>query len=252
MSDRLLPAIERADDELDADPRTADLAGTTHREPDRESRGDDAPAPGLWRPALNGTDATTIGVDLGVRNLFAAAPAASEPAIPNAISVEGAVCRALVRECVAVVRRLGVEADETDREQRAVVGWYHDRLMERFDAAADRLLTYLDGFERPIRVVMEDFDFQRRPLRRHVRDERDAGSWILPTFRYRLGAHLERAGRVVSYVDPESTTRRCHECGQPGEVDRSFMCSNEDCPVDEVCRDESAAVAIARRGRGEL
>jgi len=97
--------------------------------------------------------------------------------------------------------------------------------------------------------ALEDIAYEGGPLAACARGRTKAGEWVLPTVRDRLEATLAVAGHRVEYVDAARSTQECHVCGAAADVSRATIaCPVPDCPVDEVCRDRSAAVTIARRG----
>lgn len=53
------------------------------------------------------------------------------------------------------------------------------------------------------------------------------------------------------FVDPEYSTQECHFCGELGVDDDQLHCQNDECPVESVCSDRSAAVTLAKRGRDQ-
>lgn len=204
------------------------------------------------------TEYTYVGVDLGVRNLLAAAPAdagvgrgesrADSGRITNALTVDGEVTRALYREMLATVGRLRKTPTVSFETRGFALGYYFSRLRDRIDAAIAEFLGFCEELPEPLAVVVEDFGYSRRSLVECVRRELDAGTWLLPQTRYRLAAELTRRDVRVTYVDPAQTTRTCHACGEPGMARDRFRCLSDDCPVRTVNRDRNAAVNIAQRG----
>lgn len=193
-------------------------------------------------------DASTIGVDLGVRNLLVAAPANSGLEIGKTFSLSGEVDRALFNELGAITRRLQLmEADTTEKEAE-VFAEYHQWLVGRFDSAIAEFIHWLDQrFDKPL-ITLEDLAYTNTPLADVRRAEGDAGTWMMPAFQKRLARTLEEEGYEVEYVAPEKTTQECHVCRVHGERRGGKLhCINDGCDVDEVCRDESAAVTIGRR-----
>lgn len=72
--------------------------------------------------------------------------------------------------------------------------------------------------------------------------------WLVSAFQSVLVDHALDAGLPVARVDPEYTTKQCHECQQFARLEGDVIeCGNGGCPVDEVGRDLSAALSIAGR-----
>lgn len=192
--------------------------------------------------------AAVVGVDLGVRNLLVAAPADAAADVEDALVVEGEFVRALYDELGAVTRRLQTMTGDTRTAEAETFCWYHDRIMQCFARASARVLDYLHDRRASV-VVLEDLTYPFTPLEECRRGEADVGSWLLPAFQRRLAVVCEAAGYSVEFVDPEYTTQECHGCGVHGERLRGgrLKCINDACPVDEECRDKSAAVSIGQR-----
>jgi transposase len=192
--------------------------------------------------------AVRIGVDLGVRNLLAAAPASAGPGVDDALVVDGEVERALFEELGAVTRRLQAMATDTTDREIEVFETYQHTLDERFANAVAALWEYLEAFETPT-VVLENIGYHYRSLFDHRAGGSDVGTWMLPAFQERLAAFFEAQGHRIEYVDPEGTTQECHVCDEAGERVRNvkLRCTNRSCPMTMVGRDRSAAVSIAKR-----
>jgi transposase len=83
-----------------------------------------------------------------------------------------------------------------------------------------------------------------------ARGQTEAGAWILPTLRDRLEDALSTEDYRVERVDATYSTQRCHVCEGLADVGQATIsCETENCPVDAVCRDRSAAATLARRAR---
>lgn len=214
---------------------------------------------------------TYVGVDLGVRNVLAAATAGTDltdakresvsltadgrvskrpvnDELPACLVVDGEVLRATFEEYTATMDRLRTEHTPRawEKEGRTIEA-YRDRLIGYVDTAIGQFLDYCDRFDGPLTVVLEDFGYERRSLAGGRHPPSDFGSWLLPTTRYRLAAVLGSRDVRVTYVDPAATTATCHACGETGTAGRAFRCSTDSCPVERVNRDLNAAVNVARR-----
>jgi hypothetical protein len=190
-----------------------------------------------------------VGIDLGVRHLLTAAPATTGLEINDALVVDGELERLLFEELRATMRRLEASDTITRTMEAAVFVRYHDRLLERFANAVAQLLNYLETFPRTPVVVLEDLDQPPRSLVECRRGGVDVGTWLLPAFQHRVVQATESCGYRVEFVDRDGTTKECHACEQQDtHIGPSHLvCNNDDCPLDHVCRDQSAAVTIAKR-----
>jgi len=198
---------------------------------------------------------TRIGVDLGEKNLLAAAPADAGPDIEEALVINSGVESALYDEVVAITRRLQTMEADTRLQEAAVFEHHLQVFNRRFAEAIAELWEFLDQFGSVV-LVLEDLPAEYRPLITCRHGEVDAGTWLLPAFQRRLATASVQAGYPITYVDPDYTTKECHICGVHGERSSAeLLCVNDGCPVNSICRDRSAAATIAQRfenGSGQV
>jgi putative transposase len=190
---------------------------------------------------------TVVGVDLGVRNLLVAAPAIDDPRVEVAYAVDGDEVRQLYHTLQRERRQLrDLPSDTSEREAR-LVDRYRDQLATCVAGAVDGLLAYLDVLDAGV-VALEDVSYPGQSLTACRTDDVDAGTWVLPTMESAIASAARSEGYRVELVSPEFTTKQCHVCGQLGRVDHDELtCTTPGCPVDEVDRDRSAAVSVAKR-----
>ena len=190
---------------------------------------------------------TVVGVDLGVKRLLVAAPADAGPDIVDTLTVGGGVERALYNALGDTLNRLdGQHADTIDAEHQTVER-YRSLLRQRFVLAAASLVEYADRVGADT-IALEKLDERAGTLAECARGQTKAGAWVLPAFRDHLESTLAAEGYSVEHVDARYTTQRCHCCGELADVSRATItCETDDCPVETVCRDQSAAVTIAKR-----
>lgn len=186
---------------------------------------------------------TPVGVDVGVTNLAVAAPADGDPA--GALVVDGEPVREQFEHLVEAATALEWAFPDSTGQAAVVAAFYH-RLRAQLGGAAVRVLDYVREHTAPA-LVVEDLAYSGHPLWA-FRHGGDVGTWLLPAFQSVLVDHAVAAGIPVAYVDRDFTTKECHECGQLARQDSAtIVCTTDDCPVDEVGRDRSAALSIARR-----
>lgn len=187
---------------------------------------------------------TPVGVDVGVKNLIAAAPADGD--VESAFTIEGSHIRTRHEALVEAIRALqGAKFDSTEGQIQLFAALWHQIRPQVYDAAV-RVVRYAQEFAGPM-LVLEDLSFCDAPLweRRTVSD---VGTWLLPALQHAIAVKARDAGIPVTYVDPKYTTQQCHVCGDLGSVGQDAVeCTTEDCPVGTVSRDESAALSIAQR-----
>jgi transposase len=204
------------------------------------------PADSVPAQTADDATATVVGVDLGVKRLLVAAPATDDPAVEDALVVDGGVERALYDSLGDTLTRFDQLAETTEAEAQAVQAC-RSMLHQRFDLGAECLLEYLDRVGADV-VALEDTTHDCGSLAECARGRTKVGSWLLPTVRDYLEDTLAAAGYQVDRVDAAYTTQRCHVCGELADVgNATISCETADCPVDVVCRDRSAAATIAGR-----
>jgi len=189
---------------------------------------------------------TPVGVDVGVKNLIAAAPADGD--VESAFTIEGSHIRTRHEALVEAMRALqGAKFDSTEGQIQLFAALWHQIRPQVYDAAV-RVVRYAQEFTGPM-LVLEDLSFCGASLwERRTAD--DVGTWLLPALQHAIVVKASDAGIPVTYVDPKYTTQQCHVCGELGSVGQDAVeCTTEDCPVGTVSRDESAALSIAQRAR---
>lgn len=190
-----------------------------------------------------------VGIDVGVKRLLVAAPASAGPDVETALVVDGEPVRALFDGLEGAMDALEASPDATGGEAQRLREHYRDRLHARFGDAVERTLAFVDALDADV-VALEDLNAGLPSLATVLERGGQDMEWILPMLQARLEASLEAGGYAVAYVDRDYTTRACHHCEQFAAVeDDTIVCTTADCPVDEVGRDRSAAVSIARRAR---
>jgi IS605 OrfB family transposase len=191
---------------------------------------------------------TPIGVDVGMRQLATVASADTDPA--DAVVVSGDRARDHYAEFTKATHRLQEQPHTTDN-LGDIVWRYWRQFRREFRAAADTILTYARQWPAPV-VVLEDLPDDRQPLVACRYGQVRAPTWMPTAVQAVIAERVANAGVPVTYVDPTCTTQECHTCGLIGHVEyETLVCTTPDCPVDEVCRDRSAAVTIANRAIDE-
>lgn len=187
---------------------------------------------------------TPVGVDIGVKDLIAAASADGD--VESAFTIEGDHMRKRHEVPVEAMRALqGAKFDATDGQAQLFAALWHQIRPQVYDAAV-RVVRYAGQFAEPV-LVLEDLSFCETPLweRRMISD---VGTWLPPALQHAIAVKARDVGVPVRYVDPKYTTQQCHVCGELGSVSQDTVeCTTEDCPVGTVSRDESAALSIAQR-----
>jgi transposase len=192
-------------------------------------------------------ETTVIGVDLGVTRLLVAAPDDAGPDVPDALVVGGGIERDLYDGLGDTLNRLDSHPAETTEAEAEAIKRYRSLLRQRFTLAAQSLVEYADHHDADI-VALEDIEYEGGTLAECARGRTKAGEWVLPTFRDHLEAALGAKGFQVERVNAAYSTQQCHVCGELTEVSRATIsCDTEDCPVDGICRDRSAAATLAKR-----
>lgn len=191
------------------------------------------------------TMSTPVGVDVGVKNLVAAAPADGD--IESALVIDGDHIQKRHDVLVEAMRALrGAKFDTADSQSQLFAALWYQMRPQVYDAAV-RVVRYAQQFTAPI-VVLEDLPHHGVPLWER-RMHSDAGAWLLPALQHAIVAKAQDENVPVTYVDPDYTTQECHLCGDIGDVaENTVECTSDDCPVGRVSRDRSAALTIAKRG----
>jgi len=191
---------------------------------------------------------TPIGVDVGTRNL--ATVASADATLEDAVVVDGDRAQQLYSEFTKATHRLREREDHA--ENLGDVVWrYWRRFRHEFRAAADAVIEYAQRWPAPV-VVLEDLAYQRRPLVACRHGRVPASAWFPAAVQAVVADRVVEAGLPTTYVSALNTTKQCHDCGELATKEReTIVCSTADCPVDEVCRDRSAALTIATRAVDE-
>jgi len=187
---------------------------------------------------------TPVGVDVGVKNLIAAAPADGD--VESAFTIEGSQIRTRYKTLVEAMRALqSAKFDSTEGQIQLFAALWHQIRPQVYDAAV-RVVRYAQEFAGPM-LVFEDLSFCGASLWEQ-RTADDVGMWLLPALQHAIAVKACDAGIPVKYVDPKYTTQQCHVCGELGSVSQDAVeCTTEDCPIGTVSRDESAALSIVQR-----
>jgi len=190
---------------------------------------------------------TAVGVDLGIKTLLTAAPADADAEVSDAFTAGGDIERELYQTLGQTLTRLDeLDVDTTAAEARATQA-YGDLIRQRVQAATVALLKYVEEVDADV-VAVEEIAHNRKPLAECARGPTEVDSWLFPVVRDRIEWELRCAGYRVERVSRKYTTRQCHVCGQLARMESATIsCATDDCPVDVVCRDRSAAVSIAGR-----
>jgi putative transposase len=181
---------------------------------------------------------TPIGIDLGVRNLIAISAADAGPELEATTAISG-------RRVRQHYDRLVVHAQQ---ERSRVDALLADQITDVVDDAVQEAISHVQELGGDV-VVLEDRNYPGdMTLLECARSERDLQYWLLPEMKQRLHDAAVDAGLMVVATNQRYTTKQCHVCGEFTVVEReSITCTTEDCPVDTVCRDRSAAATIAGR-----
>lgn len=199
-------------------------------------------------PALIGAmdGPTPVGVDIGsTRHLFVATTPRDGPG--NALTVEASYVAALFAEFQSATHRLGAAPAYDDDCLGDLVARYWPRIRTALERAAENVVEYAAAHPSAV-LVVEDLPQRPRTLVDAANGGVRLASWIPPVARAVIVDVAAEAGLPIASVDPHETSRKCHVCGERGELLRDVLaCSAPNCPVDEVCRDRSAAATIAKR-----
>lgn len=198
------------------------------------------------------TRPTPVGVDVGsTRHLFVAAATHDSPG--DAVTVEAPYLSALFAEFQSATHRLGAAPGYDGDCLGDLVARYWPRIRTALEQAADDVVEYVQAHPRAV-LAVEDLPQQEpRPLVEAAHGGIRWASWCPPVALSILVDRATAAGLPVVRVDPHETSTRCHACGERGELRKDVLaCQSKECPVDEVCRDRSAAVSVAKRATGEI
>jgi len=193
-------------------------------------------------PTLDGI--TPVGVDVGVKNLIAAAPEDGD--VESAFTIEGSHIRARHETLVQGVCALQYAKFDSTEGQIQLFAALWCQIRTQVYGAAARVVRYAQEFTDPV-LVLEDLSFCGASLWER-RATSDVGAWLLPALQHAIAVKARDAAVPVTYVNPKYTTQQCHVCGDLGSVSQDTVeCTTEDCPVGTTPRDGSAALSIAKR-----
>lgn len=191
---------------------------------------------------------TPIGVDVGEWYLAVAAPARGDP--ESALTVSGEQVRERYSALVEATDALETASIDSSRGQAQLFAATCESVLADIYAAADHVVEYAQRYPAPL-LVLEDLQFSQSRLWDH-RTSGELGAWLLRTVQLALEERAREVGLTIAYVDATNSTQECHRCGAIGAVDgETLECPSEDCDIDEVCRDRSAALTIAQRALDE-
>jgi putative transposase len=189
---------------------------------------------------------TFIGVDVGEKTLVAATPANGD--LEAALLVDGGTIQRQYATLADVCDALDAAAFETDRGRSQILAALWRQIRPEIVAAAERTIAYAETFHK-LRLVLEDLGHASPPL---WRDDvgSDCGTWLLPLLQEAIIGRAQEVGIGAITVDTTYSSQACHECGTHGDLGRAtLLCTNDDCPVERVDRDASAAATLAQRPR---
>ena len=191
---------------------------------------------------------TPVGVDVGTRQLVAVATA--DGTVDEAIVVDGDPARELYAEFTEATHQL--QEGRTGDTLGDVVWRYWRWFRELFRGAAEAVLEVASAHPAPV-VVLEDLPGRRRPLVACRCGNLRAPTWFPAAVQAVVADRVVDAGVPVTYVDPEHTSKQCHRCDRfARDEGATIVCQMPECSVDEVDRDRSAAVSIAKRASLEV
>lgn len=180
---------------------------------------------------------TPIGVDIGLRNLLALAPADAAPDV-----AEGRVIDAGGRIEAAYTALQGCP-DRAHPRREVLTGRLRRAVTDILEAA----VAYAASFDAPV-LAVEELGYPGRSLADCIEGEQPVECWLYPVLQHGLTAAAVDAGIPVVSVSAKHTTQQCHQCLDFARVSgKTIQCTTSECPVGEVCRDLSAAVTIAGR-----
>jgi len=187
---------------------------------------------------------TPIGVDLGEKTLVAALPAGG--ALDEALVVDGEDVQGqyqALAEGLTTVRETGFATGVG--ETQLIAGFWWEIQQQVRDAAA-RTVVYAEQHSDPV-LAIEALGHDPTPLWEHELAG-DCGTWLLPVVQEAIVTQAAAVGIDVVTVDPQYSSQACHRCGTHGDLGRAtLLCTNDDCPVERVDRDVSAAATLASR-----
>jgi hypothetical protein len=188
-------------------------------------------------------------VDVGVKHLAVTA-LPDHPHAGVAVDTEKYV-RQLYTEFCQATHRLAVAPEFDETSISDLVSRYWPRFETAFVHAADEVIANAHKHDVEI-LVLEDLT-EPKPLRACANCGLRLSTWCPPVVQQVIANRASAAGLSVTYVDPANSSQECHRCGRIGDLGGDTLrCINEDCPIDEVCRDKSAAATLAQRGVGTV
>jgi len=179
---------------------------------------------------------TPIGADVGLRNVLTLAPASADYPVAESKTLHDDQIKTQYATLASV-------PDVAPKSQTIIA----NRLRQAVHDLAQDAVLYATSFEGPL-LALEDLHYPHRSLADCIEENAALDSWLLPAAQRALATAAADAGIPVVSVSAKYSTRQCHSCQNFTRVNgRTIRCPVEDCPVEEVCRDRSAAVTIARR-----
>ena len=212
--------------------------------------------PGRSQPATAGsrpTAGTAIGLDVGEVTPATLAPATTQPDPTHFRRIEYDREATLARFERLRVRHDGSADDATEPRLPSASATTTPATSEEANAlrgtvreVARRAIRYVQSFHAPV-VVVESLGWPRRPLGWHTIRDLPFRAWLLPAIQTAVIDRARAVGVPVVAGGGHSTVQ-CHRCSQRCRMrDRLVRCGTENCPVEGVDRDVSAAVTLSRR-----
>lgn len=195
--------------------------------------------------SADGAAITPVGVDVGTRQLVTAATPTDD--VDQAVTVSGVYAERVYSEFCSATQRLDTAPEFDDTALGEVVARYWSLFRATFEHAAEEAISYAQQHPAPV-LVLEDLQPDPRPLRECAHGDTRFAHWCPAVVQTVLADRAVDAGVPVVYVSPVYTSQECHRCGEIGELEsKTLTCTSPDCDVDDVDRDRSAALTIARR-----
>lgn len=194
------------------------------------------------RPAVSSDSplraGTPVGVDIGLRNLLAAAPASASADVSEGVVFDDD----RIEEYYTTLEYV----PDTTGHTATILA---DKLHRVLNDVAQDVVAYTASFDVPL-LVLEDLSYDDRSLSDCIESGAAVECWLYPAMQRAIIEAAAEAGIPVVSVTEKHSTQQCHGCLDFARVgDETIQCTTEDCPVGTVCRDLSAAVTVAQRVR---